>query len=391
MAPRMLAVYGKGGMGKSFFTSNLTARLTFDGFRVLQLGCDPKHDSCNTVFGGYSLPTLGEQWRMFKEAGREDQLRVSDVIFRSELRPNYTLFGCELGGPDVGRGCGGQGISSGFKTLEGLGMSKWDLDFVVMDFLGDVVCGGFATPLARSLAEQVIIVVGHDRQSLYAANNIAKAASYFRSLGGTTSVLGLIVNRDDGSDTADTYAQAVGLPILARVPLDRKVRELADACRLALEEPRFDAIFGDLAGRIARREIAPCTDYRPLEYREFLRVFGAEEPEGTPTPATEHDLFGRNKTVSAIPTLTLSPIAQVQTSDPVLQRVQKMIEAIGLHVTDMDRTEKEGITITSGSIEMRFGADEDLDNKMAFLSALRRSGQTFSFVDLRYADAPSFS
>jgi chlorophyllide a reductase subunit X len=387
----MLAVYGKGGMGKSFFTSNLTARLTFDGFRVLQLGCDPKHDSCNTVFGGYSLPTLGEQWRMFKEAGREDQLRVSDVIFRSELRPNYTLFGCELGGPDVGRGCGGQGISSGFKTLEGLGMSKWDLDFVVMDFLGDVVCGGFATPLARSLAEQVIIVVGHDRQSLYAANNIAKAASYFRSLGGTTSVLGLIVNRDDGSDTADTYAQAVGLPILARVPLDRKVRELADACRLALEEPRFDAIFGDLAGRIARREIAPCTDYRPLEYREFLRVFGAEEPEGTPTPATEHDLFGRNKTVSAIPTLTLSPIAQVQTSDPVLQRVQKMIEAIGLHVTDMDRTEKEGITITSGSIEMRFGADEDLDNKMAFLSALRRSGQTFSFVDLRYADAPSFS
>ena len=236
MAPRMLAIYGKGGMGKSFFTSNLTARLTFDGHRVLQLGCDPKHDSCNTIFGGYSLPTLGEQWRRFKEAGKEDQLGVGDVIFRNELRPGVPIYGCELGGPEVGRGCGGQGISSGFKTLETLGMSKWNLDYVVMDFLGDVVCGGFATPLARSLAEEVIIVVGHDRQSLYAANNIARAAQYFRSMGGRTSLLGLVVNRDDGSDTADLYARAVGLPILTRVPLSRTVRELVSmtlltACR----------------------------------------------------------------------------------------------------------------------------------------------------------------
>jgi chlorophyllide a reductase subunit X len=387
----MLAIYGKGGMGKSFFTSNLTARLTFDGFRVMQLGCDPKHDSCNTIFGGYSLPTLGEQWRLFKEAGKEDQLAVGDVIFRNDLRPGVPIFGCELGGPEVGRGCGGQGISSGFKTLEGLGMSKWDLDYIVMDFLGDVVCGGFATPLARSLAEHVIIVVGHDRQSLYAANNIAKAAQYFRSMGGSTHVLGLVVNRDDGSDTADLYARAVGLPILARVPLSRTVRELADACKLALEEPQFDAIFGELAGRIARREIAPCADYKPLEYDEFLRVFGAAEPEGSPTSATAGELFGKNKKVGGIPTLTLTPIIpQVQVSDPVLLKVQRMIESIGLHVTDMDRSEKNGITVTSGALEMRLGADEDMDSKVAFLSALRRSGQEFSFIDLRYADAPSY-
>ncbi|MEM8531486.1 MAG: chlorophyllide a reductase iron protein subunit X [Chloroflexota bacterium] len=392
MAPRMLAIYGKGGMGKSFFTSNLTARLTFDGARVLQLGCDPKHDSCNTVFGGYSLPTLGEQWRMFKEAGKEDELGVSDVIFRSELEPDTYLFGCELGGPEVGRGCGGQGISSGFKILEGMGLSKWNLDYVVMDFLGDVVCGGFATPLARSLAEQVIIVVGHDRQSLYAANNIAKAAKYFRSMGGSTSILGLVVNRDDGSDTADLYAEAVGLPILTRIPLSRTVRELADACRLALEDEQFNTIFGDLADRIARRAIAPCDDYEPLDYDEFLRVFGAEEPDGYPTPATADDLFGDKRTVAPLPMMSLTPvIPQVQTSDPVLLQVQKMLDSIGVHVTDMDRNEKDGITITSGSIEMRFGDTQDLDAKMAFLSALRRSGQTFSFVDLRYADAPSFS
>ena len=121
MAPRMLAIYGKGGMGKSFFTSNLTARLTFDGHRVLQLGCDPKHDSCNTVFGGHSLPTLGDVWRRFKDAGKEDELRIPDVIFRSQLRQDSVLYGCELGGPDVGRGCGGQGISSGFKNARRLG------------------------------------------------------------------------------------------------------------------------------------------------------------------------------------------------------------------------------------------------------------------------------
>ncbi|HEX5692430.1 MAG TPA: chlorophyllide a reductase iron protein subunit X [Roseiflexaceae bacterium] len=391
MAPRMLAIYGKGGMGKSFFTSNLTARLTFDGHRVLQLGCDPKHDSCNTIFGGYSLPTLGEQWRIFKESGKEDQLAVGDVIFRNELRPGVPIFGCELGGPEVGRGCGGQGISSGFKTLETLGLSKWALDFVVMDFLGDVVCGGFATPLARSLAEQVIIVVGHDRQSLYAANNIARAAQYFRSMGGTTQVLGLVVNRDDGSDTADLYARAVGLPILARLPLDRRVRELADACKLALEEPQFDALFADLAGKIVRREIQPCLDYEPLGYDAFLRVFGAAEPEGRPISASAADLFGGAKQPASIPMLTLTPaIPQVQTRDPILLKVQKLIEAIGLHVTDLDRTDKEGITVTSGSIEMRLGADEDMDSKVAFLSALRRSGQSFSYVDLRYADAPSY-
>jgi chlorophyllide a reductase subunit X len=386
----MLAVYGKGGMGKSFFTSNLTARLTFDGHRVLQLGCDPKHDSCNTIFGGHSLPTLGEQWRVFKESGREEQLAVGDVIFRNELRPGATIFGCELGGPEVGRGCGGQGISSGFKTLETLGMSRWSLDFVVMDFLGDVVCGGFATPLARSLAEQVIIVVGHDRQSLYAANNIARAAQYFRSMGGTTQILGLVVNRDDGSDTADLYARATGLPILARVPLSRRVRELADACRLALEEPQFDAIFGDLAGRIARREIAPCDNYTPLGYDAFLRVFGAEEPPGRPDSATANDMFGGAKVVT-MPTLTLTPIIpQVQLSDPVQLKVQKMVEAIGMYVTDMARTDREGITVTSGSIEIRLGHAEDMDNKLAFLSALRRSGQSFSYVDLRHADAPSY-
>jgi chlorophyllide a reductase subunit X len=392
----MIAIYGKGGIGKSFTTSNLTARLAFDGNRVLQLGCDPKHDSCNTIFDGHSLPTLGDVWRAHKNAGTEDSMTVSDVIFRNQLAPDVPIFGCEIGGPDVGRGCGGQGISHGFKTLERLGMNRWNLDYVVMDFLGDVVCGGFATPLARSLAEEVIIVVGHDRQSLYAANNIATAARYFQSMGGSTQILGLIVNRDDGTDTADRFADATGLPILTRVPLNHQVRVLADACKLALEVDEFGDIFGDLAGRLSRREIPPCTDFEPLNYEEFLAVFDAQEPPGSPSPATSDDLFAAGDAPATLQPraefqadLAMTLAQQVQLTDPVQRRVQEMMEAIGIHVTDL-ADDGDGITVQSGATEIRIGVGEALDQKMAFLSALARTGQTFSLIDVRQPDAPSY-
>lgn len=391
MSARMLAIYGKGGIGKSFTTSNLTARLSFDGHRVLQLGCDPKHDSCNTIFDGHSLPTLGDVWREHKANGTEDQMTVGDIIFRNELAPGVPIFGCEIGGPDVGRGCGGQGISHGFKVLERLGMNKWNLDFVVMDFLGDVVCGGFATPLARSLAEEVIIVVGHDRQSLYAANNIAMAAHYFRSMGGSTQILGLIVNRDDGTDTADRYAEASGLPILTRVPLNHQVRVLADSCKLALEVDEFDDIFGDLSRQIASREIPPCEDYKPLEYNEFLEVFDAQEPPGSPLSATKRDLFAEDdEPATLMPEISLTPVPQVHLTDPAQRRVQNMLETIGIHVTGLEQDNDDGITVTSGATEIRIGEAADLDQKVAFLSALARTGQTFSQIDVRYADAPSY-
>lgn len=392
MSARMLAIYGKGGIGKSFTTSNLTARLALDGNRVLQLGCDPKHDSCNTIFDGHSLPTLGDVWREMKNDGREELMQVGDVIFRNEIAPGVPIFGCEIGGPDVGRGCGGQGISHGFKVLERLGMDKWDLDYIVMDFLGDVVCGGFATPLARSLAEEVIIVVGHDRQSLYAANNIARAAQYFQSMGGSTQLLGLIVNRDDGTDTADRFAAAIGLPILARVPLNQKVRMLADACKLALEVEEFNSIFADLAQRIHNRQIPHCKTFTPLEYAEFLAVFDAYEPDGKPQGATNEDLFNGGKVqrgANFIADIALTPVRQVQVTDPAQRRVQELMEAIGVHVTDLERDE-DGITVTSGSTEIRFGDATELPEKAAFLSALLRTRQVFSLIDVRYVDAPSY-
>jgi 3,8-divinyl chlorophyllide a/chlorophyllide a reductase subunit X len=395
---RMLAVYGKGGMGKSFFTTNLVSKLALLGNRVLQLGCDPKHDSCNALFGGISLPTLGDVWREYKEAGREEELQAQHVIFKTPIMDGAaSVYGCEIGGPEVGRGCGGRGITFGFDTLEKFGMSQWDLDYVVMDFLGDVVCGGFATPLSRSLAEEVIILCGNDRQSLYAANNIASAAKYFASMGGRTRLVGLIVNRDDGSGVAARFAERVGLPVLASIPLDRKIRELADACKLALVDPEFDTIFDRLARQIITRTLPPVdmADVQPLEYKAFLNVFGAEEPDLVPTGASADELFG-GKRIKQIPTFELGllqrPVGDTPDLDPMMKRVvARLSRDLSMYVTEANRDPKKGMTITvDGNTTICFGDEADLDSKMAILAALQKSGEPYRYVDLRRPGSPLY-
>ena len=108
----------------------------------------------------------------------------------------------ELGGPEVGRGCGGRGIIHGFELLEKLGFHDWGFDYVLLDFLGDVVCGGFGLPIARDMCQKVIVVGSNDLQSLYVANNVCSAVEYFRKLGGNVGVAGMVINKDDGTGEA---------------------------------------------------------------------------------------------------------------------------------------------------------------------------------------------
>ncbi len=396
---RMLAVYGKGGMGKSFFTTNLVSKLALLGNRVLQLGCDPKHDSCNALFGGVSLPTLGDVWREFKEAGREDELAPHHVIFKTTIMNGAaTVYGCEIGGPEVGRGCGGRGITFGFDMLEKFGLSQWALDYVVMDFLGDVVCGGFATPLSRSLAEEVIILCGNDRQSLYAANNIASAAKYFASMGGRTKLLGLVINRDDGSGVAARFAEKINLPVLASIPLDRKVRELADACQLALQDPRFDALFDRLARQIIDRTLptVKMEEVRPLEYKEFLSVFGAEEPDIVPAGATAEELFGEHQVRQPKPIIALDLMERAVGDKPEMDAptrmvVKRLLKELGMYVTEANYDPKKGMMLTvDGHTTICMGNADDLDSKLAILAALQRSGEQFRYVDLRRPASPFY-
>ncbi len=131
----------------------------------------------------------------------------------------------ELGGPEVGRGCGGRGIIHGFELLEKLGFHEWGFDYVLLDFLGDVVCGGFGLPIARDMCQKVIVVGSNDLQSLYVANNVCSAVEYFRKLGGNVGVGGIVINKDDGTGEAAAFAEAVGIPILASIPADEDIRK----------------------------------------------------------------------------------------------------------------------------------------------------------------------
>lgn len=287
MPARSIAIYGKGGIGKSFITTNLTATFALMNKRVLQIGCDPKHDSTTSLFGGISLPTVTEVFG--QKTQTHEKVQLEDIVFKRQLDGfPQPVFGIEVGGPEVGRGCGGRGIISGFDVLERLGLFQWDLDVILMDFLGDVVCGGFATPLARSLCEEVILVVSNDRQSIFAANNICMANNYFKTVGGSSRLLGLIVNRDDGSGIAERYAKAAGINVIMKLPYSSAARDIADSFDVAIRLPEIHDKFADLCQRIWNREI-PCCEARGLSYNEFMSLFGDFDTR-KPEPAHAGDL-----------------------------------------------------------------------------------------------------
>jgi len=330
MAARTIAIYGKGGIGKSFTTTNLSATFALMDKKVLQLGCDPKHDSTTSLFGGISLPTVTDVFAK-KNAGNEP-VRISDIVFRRDI-PGFPqpIYGIELGGPQIGRGCGGRGIISGFDVLEKLGIFKWDIDIILMDFLGDVVCGGFATPLARSLSEEVILVTSNDRQSIFTANNICQANNYFKTVGGQSRLLGMIVNRDDGSGVAEKYAAAAGITVLMKIPYNTEARDRDDSFDFAVGLPEIGEQYRKLAIDILEHRIKPC-EARGLDFEEFIRLFG-DVSEDDPVPATEDELFGKqgNKPTDSMPSKSLFPEdrkldACVERLPETEQRVYRMSE-----------------------------------------------------------------
>jgi len=158
-----------------------------------------------------------------------------------------------------------------------------------MDFLGDVVCGGFATPLARSLSEEVILVTSNDRQSIFTANNICRANNYFRTVGGTSRLLGLIINRDDGSGVAEKYAKAAGINVLMKVPYNTEARNHDDRFDFAIRIPEIKQHFEQLATAILENTITPSHS-AGLEFRDFIQLFG-EVSDSLPRPATKEELF----------------------------------------------------------------------------------------------------
>ncbi len=261
---QIVAIYGKGGIGKSFALANLSYSMAQAGKRVLLIGCDPKSDTTSLLFGGRSCPTIIETSAKKQAAG--EKVQIGDVCFVRD-----GVFAMELGGPEVGRGCGGRGIIHGFELLEKLGFHDWGFDYVLLDFLGDVVCGGFGLPIARDMCQKVIVVGSNDLQSLYVANNVCSAVDYFRRLGGNVGVAGLVINKDDGSGEAQAFAEAVGIPVLAAIPADDDIRRKSASYEIVGKPGgRWAPLFEALGMAVAE---APPLRPKPLTQDGLLSLF----------------------------------------------------------------------------------------------------------------------
>ena len=240
-----IAIYGKGGIGKSTMTSNLAAAFAYLGKRVIQIGCDPKADSTFNLLGGEPLLPVMNYLREHDE----DPESIEDIS-----RIGYGGILCiETGGPTPGLGCAGRGIIATFSLLEDLGLFEtYKPDVVLYDVLGDVVCGGFAAPIREGYAEKVLIVTSGEKMALYAANNINTAVTNFADRS-YAKVEGIIFNRrniPDEDAKVRAFAAKAGLTIVGDIPRSDDINRYEELGQTVIEgnpELPISKIFLDLA------------------------------------------------------------------------------------------------------------------------------------------------
>ena len=225
---KKIAIYGKGGIGKSTTVSNTAAAMAAMGLTVLQIGCDPKADSTRNLTGGKNIPTVLDILR------KKGDAELTDLVTKSSTG----VLCVESGGPVPGVGCAGRGIITAFEKLEELNAYEvFKPDVVLYDVLGDVVCGGFSMPIRGGYADEVCIVTSGEMMSLYAAANIAHAVKSFGKRG-YASLRGLILNAkniENENDLVDKAAAEIQTPVLYRLPRDPFVQQAESEGKTVVE------------------------------------------------------------------------------------------------------------------------------------------------------------
>ncbi|HWP96096.1 MAG TPA: nitrogenase iron protein [Syntrophomonadaceae bacterium] len=260
---KQIAIYGKGGIGKSTTTSNISAALVREGFKVMQFGCDPKADSTNTLRGGQYIPTVLDTLR------EKTVVKPSEVIFEG-----YGGVYCvEAGGPSPGVGCAGRGIITAVQLFKQQKIfEQLDLDFVIYDVLGDVVCGGFAVPIREGIAEHVFTVSSADFMAIYAANNLFTGIQKYSKSGGALlgGVIANSMNAPYSREIIDDFAQKTHTQVVEYIPRSITVTQ------------------SELQGKTAV-ELAPESEQAKI-YRDLALKIAVHSESKTPSPMSVQDL-----------------------------------------------------------------------------------------------------
>ena len=262
---RQIAIYGKGGIGKSTVSANMTASMAESGLRTWYVGCDPKADGSMTLMGGEKLPTFLDQMR-------------EDEVHRYDVGTGYRGVHClEVGGPLAGVGCAGRGIIVALQSLHRDYLND-DVDVVLYDVPGDIVCGGFATPIRQGFAKEVYIVTSGEYLSLYAANNICRGLKNL-----DVGLGGLICNSRDVANeevAVRTVAERLGSRMIGYIPRHQVVRDSENAGRTVVENAPASEQAGSYR-KLSRDVLANDvfnvpSPLDPVELRNLLRELTAE-------------------------------------------------------------------------------------------------------------------